>query len=110
LIDKAMGQDLPERIKARLEEDNRQFTYGQRTLAYYDHCAQAFMLGRAGKQAQARHHFAEAKRVAELLRQDTWSMDLAFIHDEPFPLDGFHSTYATGALKHLEKLLGDESQ
>ncbi|MBN2295824.1 MAG: S-layer protein [Pirellulales bacterium] len=108
LIDKAMKMDLSKRIKMRLAEDNRQFTYGQRTLAYYDHCCQAFMLGRAGRKDEARVHLVQAKRVADLLRQDTWSMDLAFIHDEPFPLDGFHSTYATGAIGQLEKLLGSD--
>jgi hypothetical protein len=106
LIDRAMAMPLDERIKTRIAEDERMFTYGERTLAYYAACAQAFQLGRAGKLDEARKHLAEAKRLAELLRKDTWSVDLSFIHDEPFPLDAFHSTYATGALDHLTKLLG----
>ena len=106
LVDQAMALPLPERIKARIAEDERMFTYGERTLAYFDACAQAFELGRAGQLDEARRHFAEAKRVAELLRQDTWSPALAFNHDEPFELNAFNSTYATGALTHLEKFLG----
>ena len=106
LIDRAMAADLPQRIKARIEEDQRQFTYAERTLAYYDECAQAFQLGRDGQLDEARRHLSEAKRVAELLRQDTWSMDLTFIHDQPYHLNGFTATNATGALAHLEKLLG----
>jgi hypothetical protein len=96
---------LPERINARIAEDDRTFTYAERTLAYYDACVLAFQLGRAGQREEARRHFDEAKRLAELLRQDAWSVDLSFVHDEPFPLDAFHATYATGALDHLKKLL-----
>lgn len=107
LISKAMAIPVPERIKARIAEDERMFTYGERTLAYFDACCQAFELGRAGKLDEARGHWAEAKKVAELLRQDTWSPALAFNHDEPFELNAFNSTYATGALTHLEKLLGE---
>jgi len=57
---------------------------------------------------EARRQFAEAKRLAELLRHDTWSPGLSFVHDEPFPLDAFHATYASGALDHLTELLGPE--
>ena len=59
-----------------------------------------------GRREQARRHYAEARRLAELLRQDTWSVALCYIHNEPFPLDAFHATHATKALQHLEKLLG----
>lgn len=104
LINRAAAMELPDRIKARVAEDERTFTYAERTLAYYDACVQAFMLGRSGQREQGRRHFDEAKRLADLLRQDTWSVDLSFIHDEPFPLDAFHSTYAAGALQHLQNL------
>ncbi len=106
LIDRATTAELPERIKTRIAEDERTFTYAERTLAYYSECVQAFQLGRAGKLDEARRHFAQAKQLAELLRQDTWSVGLAYIHNEPFELNAFNATYATGALWHLEKLLG----
>ncbi|MEN6450277.1 MAG: S-layer protein [Thermoguttaceae bacterium] len=106
LIDQAMAMGVPGRIKMRLAEDERIFTYGERTLAYYNECAQAFSLGRAGKKDEARRHFIEAKRIADLLQKDTWSVDLSFIHDEPFPNNAFQATYATRALDHLAKLLG----
>lgn len=105
LVDRAIAMPLDERIRTRIAEDERLFTYGERTLAYYDACSQAFQLGHSGRMEEARNQLAEARRLAELLREDTWSMDLSFIHDEPFPLDGFHSTYATGALGQLDKLL-----
>jgi hypothetical protein len=105
LIDETLAMPLDERIKTRIAEDERTFLYGERTLAYYNACAQAFQLGRSGHVEEARCHFAEAKRLAELLRQDIWSVDLSFVHDEPFPLDAFHATYSAGALEHLTKLL-----
>ena len=73
LIDRALALSLPDRIKARITEDEKMFTYGERTLAYYDACAQAFALGRSGRLNEARAAFNEAKRLAALLRQDTSS-------------------------------------
>ena len=105
LLDRAKKVPVSERIRARLAEDERLFTYGQQTLAYFDACAQAFEHGRAGRLAEGRRYFAEAKRIAEVLRQDTWSVDLCYIHDEPFPNNAFQATYATRALDHLAKLL-----
>ena len=95
----------PDRIKARLAEDDRMFTYAEQTLRYYDECVQAFQLGWAGQKDEARKHFEEAKRAAELLRQDKWSVALSFNHDEPFELNAFNATYATESLDHLKKLL-----
>jgi hypothetical protein len=105
LIDEAMAMRLPDRIRARLGEDERSFTYAERTLHYYDECVQAFQLGWAGRQEEARRHFEAAKHVAELLRQDQWSVALAFVHDEPFELNALNATYATGALDRLAELL-----
>jgi tetratricopeptide (TPR) repeat protein len=105
LIDRALAMQLPERIASRISEDERMFTYGERTLAYYNACVRAFALGRAGKMDEARRHYDEAKRLADLLRDDTWSVGLSFVHDEPFPLDAFHATYADQALNHLKQLL-----
>jgi hypothetical protein len=105
LLDQAKAIPTTDRIRARLAEDGRMFVYGQQTLQYYNQCAQAFALARAGKLEEARRHFTEAKRIADALQKDTWSVDLAFIHDEPFPNNAFQATYATRALEHLAKLL-----
>lgn len=110
LIDEARRMPVPERIKARLDEDERVFTYAELTLRYYDQCVQAFQLIWAGKKDEARKHYEEAKQVAELLRQDTWSMALAYTHNEPFELNGFNSTFAVGALDRLEKLLSSKEE
>lgn len=105
LLDRVMEAELPERIGARVAEDERMFTYGERTVAYYHECVQAFLLGRAGKVEEARPHYAEAKRIAELLRADTTSIALCYSPGAP---NAFEATYATRALEHLAKLLGGE--
>jgi hypothetical protein len=105
LLDQAKAVSVPVRIQARIAEDERIFLYGQQTLQYYDECSQAFALGRAGKVEEARGHLIQAKQIADALQKDTWSVDLAYIHDEPFRNNAFQATYATRALDHLEKLL-----
>jgi hypothetical protein len=108
LLQQAQALPLPERIKARIAEDERMFTYGQRTLSYYDDCVRAFELGRAGRFEEARRHFTRAKQVAQLLRQDALSPALAAAPDETVycnAKDAFQATYATRALDHLAELL-----
>ena len=95
---------LPERIQARVAEDERMFTYGERTVRYFHECVQAFQLGRADRREEARRHYAEADRLADLLRQDTTSTTLSSSHANA--ADAFEATRATRALEHLAKLLG----
>ncbi len=105
LIDQATAAELPERIKARVAEDERMFTYGERTVCYYHQCAKAFRLARAGKLEEARPHYAEARRLAELLRGDTVSVAHCYTPGAP---NAFVATRATRALDHLAKLLGGQ--
>ena len=65
LITLACAMPLPERIKARLTDDERVFTYAERTLTYYDECVQAYQLAWVGKKEEARPHFDEATRLGE---------------------------------------------
>jgi len=103
LINSALGAELPKRIGARIEEDERLFTYGERTVLYLFECASAFEAVRAGEREEARRHFAEAKRLAELLRADTTSTRHSSSHaNAP---NAFVATYATGALRRLARLL-----
>jgi hypothetical protein len=104
LIDEVLDMDLPERIKGRIAEDERMFTYGERTIAYFHECVQAFQLARSGRREEGREHFAEAKRLAELLRRDTASTTKSSSHaNAP---NAFEATYAKRAVEHLAKLLG----
>ena len=103
LIDQALAADLPEPVAKRIAEDERMFVYGERTVGYYDACARAFHLGRAGRRDEAIEQYREAKRIAGLLRQDTTSAANCYSGGPP---NAFVATNATGALEHLAKLLG----
>lgn len=103
LITEAMAMPVDERIKSRLADDERVFTYAERTLHYYDQCVQAFQLAWAGKKDEARKHYHEAQRVAKLLRNDTWSTSMCY--KENFEVNGFNAALAEGALVQLAKLL-----
>jgi hypothetical protein len=103
LIDQALGGEMPERIRARIAEDERLFAYAERTVLYYFACAQAFQLARAGQREDAVRQYGEAQRLAELLRQDTASATLSSSHaNAP---NGFVATRATRALAQLDRLL-----
>ena len=104
LIDEALAAEIPDPIRARITEDKRLFTYGERTVTYYDACTQAFELVRAGQKEEARHHYARAKRIAELLRQDVTSATL-FMSAAIASPNAFAASGASHALEHLEKLL-----
>ena len=81
------------------------FTYGERTVAYLHECVQAFQLGRSGNLEDARRHYGDAKRLADLLREDTESIAHCYT---PYAANAFDATYATRALTHLATLLGGD--
>lgn len=108
LLDQALALPLPERVRTRVSEDERVFTYAERTVGYFHACVEAFQLARSGRRDQARQRLAEARRLAELLRQDTTSTTLSSEHaNAP---DAFSATYAAGALEQLAKLFGPPSE
>jgi hypothetical protein len=95
---------LPPRIAARVAEDERLFTYGEHTLQYYDACVRSFFAIRGGKKKAAVAALAEARRVADLLREDTVSTTLSSAHGNS--ANAFTATYAVGALAVLQDLIG----
>jgi hypothetical protein len=80
LLAEALALDLPPRLKARITEDEQCFEYGERTLDYYNACVQAFQQARAGHRDAARRHYNEARRLADLLRQDRLSTQSSSSH------------------------------
>lgn len=104
LLDAALAAPLSARVKARIVEDERGFTYGERTLAYYDACVLAYDAARAGRRDEAQKHYAEARHLAELLREDTISSQGSSSHANAE--NAFLATGACGALDQLGKLLG----
>ncbi len=107
LLTEATSAPLPPRIKQRIAEDERNFTYGERTVLYYDACVQAFTEARAKRIDVARKHYAEAQRLAELLRADTLSTRDSSSHGNAE--NALVASGAAGALAHIAKLLAPEN-
>lgn len=103
-LDKALAADLPPPVRACIAEDERLFTYGERTVAYYHACIRAHRCLRANQRGEARKHLAEAVRVADLLRSDTASTKHSSSHANA--ADAFAATYATRAIACLKRALG----
>jgi len=80
------------------------FEYAERTILYYHACAQAFRLARAGKKDEARKHYAEARRLADLLRADTESVKHSSAHAND--RNALTASRAAGALTRLADMLG----
>jgi len=104
MINGVRSKMLPERIAIRVAEDERLFTYGERTLKYHEAAARAIMAARTGKTEEANRAHSDLVRVAKLLREDTTSTKMASSHANAS--SAFAATYATGALSVLEELLG----
>ena len=103
LIDRALATTLPARFRARIAEDERLFAYGERTVAYYHACIQAWRALRGGQNAAGRRHLAEAERLAQHLRKDTTSTKHSSSHaNAP---DALAATYASRAIDRLRARL-----
>jgi len=103
LLTEALAMTLPPPVKARIAEDEQCFTYGERTVGYYHACVRAFQEIRAGRPDAARPHYAEAQRLAELLRNDKVSTQGSSSHANAE--DAFVAARAIKAMEHLAKLL-----
>ena len=102
LIDQVLAMDLSQPVRACVEEDERLFTYAERTVAYYDTCVRAFQLARQGKIDRAKPFFNRAKEIAQFLRQDTLSTSKSY---SPIIPNALVASEAEKALEHLAKLL-----
>ena len=104
IVDGVLEQELPKRVRDRVEEDRGLFTYGERTLRYFDLASRAFFTVREGRRDEARTWLRELRQVADQLRADTASTTFASSHANA--ANAFSATYATGALARLEDMLG----
>ncbi len=103
LLDGVRATALPERVAFRVAEDERLFTYGERTVRFYDALCRAFMRAREGKKDEGRAALTEAEALAAQLLADTESTQYASSHaNDPNALE---ASRAKGALPILHKLL-----
>jgi len=106
-LDQVRRQPLPQRVAARVDEDERLFTYGERTLLYYDALVRTYRAARADDTSGARAAYAEAKKLSELLAADTTST--AFSSSHASAKNALAASNAAGALAQLSMLLGPPS-
>jgi len=103
LIDRALSLQLPDRIRARIVEDERLFTYGERTVAYYHACVEGFRAARAGRKDDARRHLARAVKLADQFRRDKTSPRHSSSHaNAP---DALSASRAAGAIDRLRRMI-----
>ncbi len=76
-LDRALARRLPPQIEGRIQEDQRGFEYGERTLRLYEALARGLMAGRHGDHEAARQAYREARAWADLLASDHVSATLA---------------------------------
>lgn len=103
LLSEVTALELRAEIKTRIAEDEQCFAYGERTLDYYHACVQAYTAIRAGQTAAAKTHYAEAQRLADLLRADTVSTSDSSSHANAE--NALLASGAAGALDRLAALL-----
>jgi len=106
-LNQVRRQPLPQRVAARVDEDERLFTYGERTLLYYDALVRTYRAARADDTSGARAAYAEAKKLSELLAADTTST--AFSSSHASAKNALAASNAAGALAQLAMLLGPPS-
>ena len=104
IINGVMKMDLPQRIAHRVAEDERLFTYGGRTVEFYDVLCRTYFAIREGKRDEARQTFREAQELAGLLKADTTSTKFSSSHASA--PNALSASYASGALGKLAMLLG----
>ncbi|MBN2296806.1 MAG: DUF4838 domain-containing protein [Pirellulales bacterium] len=104
LINQAMlAGNVDANIASRIAEDERMFTYGERTIGYYAACAAAFENARAGKYKESQDSYKQACRLADLLRADTTSASMSSAHASA--ANALEASGAIKTLKYIEKLL-----
>ena len=104
IIDAVRKRSLPERIAQRVAEDERLFTYGERTVQFYDALCRCYFDVRKGDLDAARKTYAEAKELADLLAADTESTKWASSHANA--ANALEASRAAGALAILSGQLG----
>lgn len=80
ILGRVKAMPLPERIARRVEEDERLFTYGERTVKFYDALCRVHFALQRGNRPQAQKALEEARALAELLRADTTSTQFSSSH------------------------------
>ncbi len=101
IIDGVRTRPHPERIVARLAEDERVFAYAERTLRFYDALCRAKTAADEGSAMKASGALLEARSLADLLKADLVAARLGSSHANA--LNALDASYAAPALEVLAK-------
>ncbi len=96
--------DLPDAVRTRIAEDEKTFTYAERTVLFYDALCRAKAALDAGREPDALAAVKEARVLADLLQADTASTKYSSAHANA--ADALEASYAAPALKRFEEKLG----
>jgi hypothetical protein len=107
ILTAASQAGLPERIAGRIAEDDRLFTYGERTLHFYDALCRAYALVRSDHAEEARAALGEARALAAQLEADTVSASTSSSHANA--RNALDASFAAGALSVLNRRVGPVS-
>ncbi len=104
LLAEAAKLELTDDLRARIAEDERTFSYAERTVLFYDAlCRTRFALD-AGRKDDALAAVKEARVLAGLLQADSASAKFSSAHANA--TDALEASYAAPALKRFEETLG----
>jgi Domain of unknown function (DUF4838) len=107
ILDEVMAMSLPERMAGRVAEDEGMFTYGERTIDFYDALARAYDALDSGEPDDARKALGEAKKLAALLEADTTSSTLSSSH--AIATNALVASRAGAGIATLQDILGPSS-
>jgi len=104
VLAEAAKLDLTEDIRSRIAEDERNFTYAERTVFFYDALCRAKFALDAGREPEALTAVKEAGDLAAPLKADTVSTKFSSAHANA--ADALEASYAAPAIKRFEEKLG----
>jgi dienelactone hydrolase len=104
ILSEAAALELHDDVRNRIAEDERVFTYAERTVLFYDALCRTKFAIDAGRTADALAAVKEAQDLAALLKADTTSTKFSSAHANA--TDALEASYAAPALKRFEEKLG----
>ncbi len=105
IIDNVLAQgNMPSRIRARIEEDEHMFTYGEQTILFYDALVQAYFAYRNNDLKAARVAYDKAIKIGDVLREETEATSYSSSHANAS--NAFLASLAGSATATLMMLIG----
>jgi Domain of unknown function (DUF4838)/Glycosyl hydrolase family 67 N-terminus len=105
ILDEVQAMALSEHAVARVAEDEGMFTYGEKTLEFYDAMTCAYNALDDGNMDVARKAYGESRELAAVLEADTVST-MDFVSPASDSPNALHASRAAAGLEVLYDLIG----